>query len=123
MKNKIIDLEKENIKLKDSLRRVLEVFTNLHRIPDSEEIYEVIKEARSLLGETSKKFDIRDKYNISCWFDISVNCSRIEKIKPYSSSGNCMMSLKLKEVEVSQILAELYELFGEDLMIDFIKNG
>lgn len=114
--------------LERSLRKVLSVFSRLVGIYDSKEATKIIREARKLLGDipnkkTKAKIDILENYSCTSCFDINLVCKKIEETIPICLGGGSGVRVKLKEVDTISIIAELYELFGENLLIDFIKNG
>lgn len=114
--------------LKDSLGEVLDIFTNLTRIPPIGHITQAVKRARNLLGIKStplysKQKKILEKYRYVSRFNIELKCRMVEKITCSFEGGGPEVIVKLSGVNTADILAELYDLFGEDLLIDFIKNG
>jgi hypothetical protein len=121
--NKNVSSKIENKRLKNSLKSILSIFTNLTTLYNSDAAYKEIKTARKLIDDKTKNSTNQDSYIQTNWFNVKLECSNIEYIRPCCRGGRSGIKIKLREVEIGYLLAELYELFGEDLLIDFIKNG
>jgi len=104
------------------------MFTNLTIIPCSEDIYIAVKKARKLLGDVSNKKSqnkeyLMTKYRFATWKNINLECNRINKVTPTCRGGSTGLKLELRDVDTTDILEELFNVFGEEILIDFIKNG
>lgn len=114
--------------LEISLRQVLYLLTNLCGPPNPTEYTSIIKNARRLLGDISnktapKKKEILEKFRFLISFNITLKCKSVEDISPICLGGGSGVNVILKDVDATEVAAELYELFGEEILIDFIKNG
>lgn len=56
------------------------------------------------------------------WIDVDVECESIEKIRPICR-GRSGIKIKLKEVDVANIIGVLCETFGANKVIDYIREN
>ena len=127
MKN-FVTLRSRETDLEKSLKRILDLYTNLGCIYDSGTCVKDVKNARLLLGEIPPdQIDTyKEKWNERRnpeYFDINLKCFSVGKIIPICLRGRSGVEIELKEADVEHIINDLYEIYGQEMLINFIKNG
>jgi len=121
-------IDDRETELEKSLKRILDLYTNLGHIYDSKTCVMDIKNARVLLGEIPPdQIDTyKEKWNERRnpeYFNINLKCFGVEKIKPIIFRGLAGLEIELREADVEHIINDLYEIYGPEMLINFIKNG
>lgn len=123
-----VTLRNRETDLEESLRKILDLYTNLGCIYDSSVCALEIAKARALLGDIhpsripTHKEKWREQRHRE-YFDMKLKCFGINSIAATSLRGMSGLLINIKEAEVEYIINELYEIFGPDMLIDYIKNG
>lgn len=113
--------------LEECAERLLDMMTNLTKIPTAKEVSDLAKKTRKVLRKGKKKNLIawekkfNQVYHFS-WLNLNVTCKRIE-VFPSMIGNTAGINVHLTEADVVAVLSDICEMYGDKILIDFANNG